>query len=210
MIPAFSAFLLLLLAAGFSLIRRHFMELLILTVPILFSGYFIVSIYLFSFGEDMPFTYYSRDSWDDYGYVIVMFCLHFFVVFLVFLVARIFDRRRYKGIDITSLNKASLGIVGALFCATPVFFILMAVPLNELWYRPRFIFESDSASWMRFADLTLFLSAVLTPFIRSSTFKYGILFIVSAAFLAVGSRSGIVMIILFVAIEVIILHRQNR
>ncbi|NKX41416.1 hypothetical protein HGG71_08025 [Rhodobacteraceae bacterium R_SAG2] len=210
MIAAFASYGLVCLASAHALLRRNWLELSVLVVPLVYCGYFIISIFIFSFGETMPFTYYSRSAFNAYSYVSTMICFHFLSVFTSLLLFKSIDRRKYEPTDLSRVRAFGVGVSGAAFCALPAFFVFIAVPMEELWDRPRYIFESDTAHWMRFADLLLFVSAVLTPFIRSALLKFLILFLVSTAFLSVGSRSGVAMIFIFAGLELFVIRRHNK
>ena len=139
-----------------------------------------------------------------------MISAHFLVVVLAFLSARLFDRRRYTQIRFLHVQDFAVGTSGALFCMLPTFFVLLAAPLSELWSRPSFIVTTDSGHWMRFADLLFFISAVLIPFIRNTPLKFFVLFMVSAAFLLIGSRSGVIVLFIFVAMELGVRRHHSR
>ncbi|WP_090208547.1 hypothetical protein [Yoonia litorea] len=188
---------------------RRLLELAVLCVPLIYCGYFVLSILVFSFGEDMPFDYFSRNMLDVYGFVLTMICFHFFAVLAAMRFVDLLDNRSYVAVDVNYFRKLDIGITGFLFCISPAFFVFLAVPNSDLWERPAFIYISASNHWMRFADLLLFLSAVLTPFIRRNGFKFLCLFVVTTSFLAVGSRSAIVMLIVFAAVEMLVLRRHR-
>ncbi|MEQ8293719.1 MAG: hypothetical protein RIA08_16070 [Roseovarius sp.] len=210
MIAASSSYALLLFAAWHLRQRKMWLEFAIVLVPILYCGYFGLSIFVFSFGEFMPFTYYRAALKPVYGQVSAMISLHFLVVVLALLSVRAFDHRPYKRMQSISLRAFSVGPFGALFCMLPVLFVLLATPLSELWDRPSFIVETDNGHWMRFADLLLFISAIMTPFIKSVPLKLFVLFSVSLAFLLIGSRSGVVMLLIFATIEFFIVRRHRK
>lgn len=209
MASAFLTYGIVCLAAAYARRQRMWLELAILLIPVIYCGYFLLSVFIFSFGENMPFTFYSRDNSEVYSYVVTSICLHFLAVFCAYSVVGRIDRKRYVSIDLSNARTLTIGPMGVAFCILPAVFVVMAVPISELWYRPRFVFESNTAHWMRFADLLLFISAVLTPFIWNSTLKFLTLFVVTIAFLAVGSRSGVVMIFIFVGIEMFVLKRNH-
>lgn len=210
MIAAFSSYALLLFAAWHLRQRKMWLEFVIILVPILFCGYFILSIFVFSFGEFMPFNYYKSALNPVYGQVSAMISLHFLVVVLALLSVRTFDKKPYKRMQSISIHAFSVGPFGALFCMLPILFILLATPVSELWDRPSFIVETDRGHWMRFADLLLFISAIMTPFIKSVPLKLFTLFSVSLAFLLIGSRSGVLMLLIFATVELFIVRRHRK
>lgn len=210
MIAAFASYALLLFAAWYVRQRKMWLEFAIILVPILYCGYFILSVFVFSFGEFMPFTYYTATLKPVYGQVSALISLHFLVVVLALLSGRIFDRRPYKKLPSVSVGAFSVGPFGALFCILPVVFVLLSAPLSELLNRPIFIVDTDTGHWMRFADLLFFASAILTPFIRNSPIKFVVLASVTVAFLLVGSRAGVVMLLIFGTVELFLVKRHTK
>lgn len=210
MILAFFVYTLVLVLA-FALYRnRRWLELSIISVPVLLCGYFLLSVGVFSFGEYMPFDYYRAGKKDAYGYVSVMVCLHFLAMVLAFLiVGQLSQKRSYERGGLQRLKGLGVGSIGAIACLIPAAFVVLAVPLSQLWSRNTFAFEGDTASLMRFADLTVFLSAIVIPFIRNRYQKYLVLFVVVCAFLAIGSRTAIAVLMTFFLTNVLVLQRMR-
>lgn len=197
-------------STGFVLYRRRrWLEFSIICVPALFCGYFLLSIGIFSFGEEMPFTYYSRDRKEDYGYVATMICLHFLTVIISFLVAGRFDLRAYAAGRSQHLKSFGLGVPGALFCLMPVVFVVLSLPASDLWYRNSFRYEVGASNWLRFADLLVLLSAILIPFISSRILKYTSLVSVTIGFLALGSRTAVLVLCVFSVMNLIVIKKTR-
>lgn len=184
-------------------------------VPLIFCGYFLVSTFLFSFGSTMPYDYFDIAKDSLYLFVTTAFCLHFLAVILAFYTIE--PRRATPRptplscheLEIKKRKPLQIGLTGAAFCASPVFFILMSSPIEDLYSRNQFILASAHHGWMRFADLAFFSSAVLTPFIRNPLFKYAILFFVFLAYLSLGSRSAVIFLVLFSTIDFFALRRRS-
>ena len=209
MISAFLVYALVLLFA-FALFRNgRWLELSIAGIPIVFCGYFLISIGIFSFGEIMPFTYYNSNRTDEYGYVSVMICLHFLVVLLGFLIVGRYDQRQYKPYQLRQIKSIGLGALGALFCLLPLVFVVISLPTSVLWERNTFATDVAPGSALRFADLLAPVSALLIPFIRSSLMKYTILALVTLGFLALGSRTAILMLFVFSAMNLAVIQRAR-
>ena len=209
MITAFLTYAIVIFT-GFALYRRRrWLELLVVCVPALFCGYFLLSIGIFSFGEEMPFTYYSRDRKEEYGYVSTMICLHFLTVTVGFLIAGRFDVRPYIARRSQHLKSIGLGVPGAFFCLMPVVFVVLSLPASELWYRNSFRYEVGASNWLRFADLLVLLSAILIPFIRSQILKYSILILVTIGFLALGSRTAVLVLFVFSLMNLIVVKKTR-
>ncbi|MEM8976356.1 MAG: hypothetical protein AAGD43_30190, partial [Pseudomonadota bacterium] len=209
MIGAFLVYGLVLFVATALFRSGRWLEFSIMAVPVLFCGYFLISVGIFSFGEDMPFTYYNPNRKEDYGYVSTMICLHYLTITAAFLFVTRFDKTRYQASRLQELKSVRLGTTGALFCVMPVPFILSAVSVSELWFRNSFQFSSDASGWLRFADLLVFLSAVLIPFIRNASLKYIVLAMVTVAFLAIGSRTAIAVLFVFSCMNLFVLERAK-
>lgn len=209
MIPAYFAYAILLIVS-FALYRnRQWLELTILGVPLLFCGYFLISIGIFSFGENMPFTYYNQDRKDEYGYVSMLVCIHFLVVVAAFQIIGRVDKKHFEANKLQQLKSLGLGRVGGLFCLLPVVFVLLSLSGSELWYRNSFRYDVETSNFLRFADLLVLVSAILIPFIRNTFLKYAVLASVAVAFLALGSRTAIVVLVVFSAMNLFVLQKAR-
>lgn len=210
MIGAAFAYLLVLSVGAVLYQKKRWVELSIIAVPILFCGYFLLSIGVFSFGEAMPFRYYSPDRKAEYGYVLILFSLHFVTVICGFAVVNRFDRRSYVDLDRISLKSFYVGSTGAIFCLLPAFIVVSALPTSDLWRRNTFSYDTDPLNLLRFADLLVLISAVLIPFIKSTPLKYLTLAMVTLSFLALGSRTAILLLFVFAAMNLFIVRKSNK
>ncbi|MBE0453125.1 hypothetical protein [Roseovarius autotrophicus] len=200
------------LFAGFY-VKRYFLPAAITFVPVVFGGYFIISVFIFSFGSFVPFTYYRVSDHASYAYAMGAFSAHFIAVGLAFMV---FYRPRQ------SLSNAavrleeesgwrpmnfSLGLPGVMFCMLPVFFIILSGNVSDLVSRDGFILESAEHGWMRFEELSFFLSAALLPFIKVTTLRRLVLISLFIAFAALGSRSAVILLVIYASARFFLLRR---
>ncbi|WP_435201448.1 hypothetical protein [Qipengyuania sp. 902] len=190
-------------------LNRRWLEVCIIGVPLLICGYFLLSVGIFSFGENMPFAYYDHSRHDEYGFVSAMMCLHFFAVMVAFLVVGRYDKRYYLADQLGQIRSLGLGTAGALFCLLPVVFVTLSLSAPDLWYRTSFRYETGASNLLRFADLLVLLSAILIPFIRNRILKYAVLVAVTLAFLALGSRTAIVVLIIFSVMNLFVLQKTR-
>lgn len=208
--------LLLYLAVGLSVAGRKSLLVSITSIPAIYIGYFLISIFVFSFGEDMPYTYYQESQKTSYLNVAGAISVHFLAVFLAFVVISPFDRwnraaatSSYYVDGLKPLLRFRLKLPGALVCLLPTAFIFMSAPISDLWQRDGYILEAAQHGWMRFADITFLLSALMTPFIRNQVLKYATLMGVMLPFMGLGSRSAVVMLIVFTALDRFAIGNRN-
>ncbi|MCW1933778.1 hypothetical protein [Pararhodobacter zhoushanensis] len=189
----------------YGVLRRDQNALVLASLPVVMTTYFIVGTRVFQFATDMPFTFYDEAKAPVYDTVLLAMALHFLAIYLGIRTKHwlIRDRaviERRLTLKVFGLSRF-LNWPYAFVIAAPIFFILMAVDFSSLLARQGFVPDSLNGSWMRFADITFWLSAFALPFLRAATLRYIILFSVAFLFTLLGSRSGPIYILVYVMIE---------
>lgn len=196
-----------------SALKRNKLELAIYSVPFVFCTYFILSIFIFTFGEDMPFTYFSTFNYPYYNGVILIICSHFTAVFLAFRTSDAlmgstpYFQRNGINPSTSFISRYRVGPMGALACLLPVLFIYLTMPAGTLWYRDVYFVPDANYKWMTFADMGFFPAAVSVPFIKGRAVRYFVLASLFLSFTAIGSRSAIVLLAVFLAFDILVVKR---
>jgi len=175
-------------------------------LPLIYTSYFFFGVTIFNFGQVIPFTFFSEEKVSLYENLLIIVVLHFAIVAVSLRLAPRF--RRLFAFTIRRPT-SDLGILFFFASLAPALFLLLSLNPSELISRESFVPYSLQGHIMRFADITFWISAVTVPFLKSPWQRFGALAVVSILFTLLGSRSGPVMVIIYVAINTMILRRRN-
>lgn len=216
------------LIAGFALLRRKDAAVY-LAFPLLTSTYFWISTEVFRFGLVLPFEMYSADLSGRYQLVLWAITGHFAAAYLAHrLIARGVSAQPVSAAFDGVANQAGraavseeeehlrdperlrrLGWPAFLLCFSPVVLAVLAVGPAELIERRHFVPEFANGSLMRFADLSFWVSSIVTPFLRRKWMRAAVLVGIVFVFAAVGSRSSPVMLLVYVAVTRLVVRDRR-
>lgn len=182
--------------------------------PLANIGYFIVSTSIFDFGQFLPFGIYEERKWNLYNFICWAIFLHFLVAYLGLTAGdhlTISQRSRPILRDtLLGRPKRELGLLAFVVCISPAVFVLLSFDIGWLIDRDSFSFPGAVYGWMRFADITFWLSALLTPFLARRQHRVLALTLVVVVFATLGSRSAPVMLLIYVGIERLVLGEKRK
>lgn len=185
----------------------------IISIPVLFCGYFLISVVVFTFGQVMPYTYFDEQYMTIYMQVVAMFCLHFIMVSFGYSAARYAPDRSRAALSyqrhLSKVRDLEIGSWAFAVAILPPLFILLSSDFGDLASRQGFILKSAQHGLMRFADLFFFPAVLVLPFMRSNVLRLFALFAIFTAFIALGSRSAVVALVVYMVIRFFLLKRMS-
>lgn len=176
----------------------------LLLIPLVMSGYFTLGTKVFSFAENVPFGMYWAGYSKNYALVQYYILLHFACLALAIVVGdaltKPFARRCKTAEQFTGIER-KFGWPSFLLCLSPALLVVYAVGISELLARNHFVPQFDNRSFMRFADMLFWLSAIVTPFLQRRTHRFLCLISVVLVFALLGSRSAPVMLMIYILLD---------